>query len=77
MSDPDSRTFYVLMALQIPEVYGSVGEHPDSPVGFLPVFDSEAAAMAHADGRYAVHAIRLREPLESDGGGRTAVPDAN
>jgi hypothetical protein len=62
------------MALQIPDVFGSVGERQEDPCGFLPVFQTEAQARAHAGDRYAVHAIRLQAPLESASGDRTAAP---
>lgn len=65
MKDPqttDSRIYWVLMQIQIPDTLGWEGEHPDSPCGFLPVFDSEPAAMIHAGDMYLVHPIRMVPP---------------
>jgi hypothetical protein len=63
---PQERVFWLLMRIEMPDTLGWEGEHPDSPIGFMPVFESEAAALHHADGVYAVHPIRLIPPQKEE-----------
>lgn len=58
------RLFYVVMSMEAPDIIGSSGERESDPVGLMRVYATEAAALAYSGGRFAVHAIRLKEATQ-------------